>query len=198
MIQGSFTIISRFMLTYLTKGPAHLSVQSYSILFTLFWGMFIFSRFFSVYLSVKFDPILFFLTLLIFNSFLCVLFLMPFLTKYELFFWLIVPLLGMSSGPLMPCGLMIAKQILDFNSFVLSLFIVGMATGGLICQQLTGEFLDHFQVGSSWMGFTNTNSAYYIPHLIFLFSFLSLITFLPVYFFYKKFNLAKFYSPMQS
>lgn len=197
MTQGSFTIISRFMFTYLTKGPANLSIQTFSIIFSLFWGLFIFARFFSTYLSVKIDPVIFFTGLLVFNSFICMLFLIPILTQSNIFFWICVPLLGMSSGPLMPCGLMIAKQVLDFNSLVLSLFIVGMATGGIICQQLTGEFLDHFDPGSFWMGFNNPNSAYSIPHLTFLSSFFSLISFLPIYFLYKKFDQSNFYKVPQ-
>lgn len=197
MTQGSFTIISRFMLTYLTKGPANLSIQTYSILFSLFWGLFIFSRFFSTYLSLKIDPIIFFAIILIVNSIFCALFLVPFLSKYEIFYWIFVPMLGMSSGPLMPCGLMIAKQILDFNSLVLSFFIVGMATGGIICQQLTSEFLDHFKPDFNWMGFTNANSAYSIPHLTFLSALFSLITFIPIYFLYKHCNQSNYYKIAQ-
>lgn len=196
--QGSFTVITRFMLTYLTKGPANLDIKTYSIIISLFWALFIFSRFISTYLAVIIDPIYFFLIILFMNSFVSALFLVPALTTYELFFWIALPVLGATSGPIMPSGLMIAKEIINFNSFVLSLFIVGMASGGILFQQLTGELLDHFDINNNndskyWMGFKNVNSSYAIPHLIFLSSFLALITFLPIFILFKKCNQAMFY-----
>jgi len=198
LTQGSFTVITRFMLTYLTKGPANLDIKTYSIIISLFWALFIFSRFISTYLAVIIDPIYFFLIILFMNSFVSALFLVPALTTYEIFFWIALPVLGATSGPIMPTGLMIAKEIINFNSFVLSLFIVGMASGGILFQQLTGELLDHFDVNNNndskyWMGFKNINSSYAIPHLIFLSSFLALITFLPIFILFKKWNQAMFY-----
>ena len=188
MTQGAITIITRFMLTYLTKGPANLDIKAYSIIFTLFWGMFICSRFVSTYISLKVESIIFFFIILISNSFLCMLFLVPFLVKYEIFFWICIPILGLLQGPIMPLGLMVAKKALDFNSFVLSLLIMSMALGGMVSQQITGELLDHFRIGSHWMGFNDPNTSFIIPHLLFIYSFSSLIIFLPIFFLFRNFD----------
>ena len=125
--QAFFTILSRFMLTYLTKGPAQFSLKSFATIDTTFWVFVILGRFMATYLSIKINSVIFYLSLLTLNAAVSLLFLIPSLTSYKIFYWMTIPMLGALSGPLMPSGLMIAKQILEFNSFVLSLFIVGLA-----------------------------------------------------------------------
>lgn len=186
--QGYFTVISRFMLTYLTKGPAKLHVEIFVIIQTLFWAFFIGGRFFAAYLAFKLESIKFFFGILIVNLVICFLFLIPFLTNFKIFFWIGVSLLGLTSGPMTPTGLMVAKHLLNINSFVLSLFIVGLAIGGIIFQQITGAFLDYFVPSSSFMGFDSPSSPYIIPHLAFISSFLCVLFFVPIYFLYRKFS----------
>ena len=125
--QAFFTVLSRFMLTYLTKGPVQFTLESFATIETTFWAFVIVGRFMATYLSIKMNSVIFYLSLLVLNAAVSLLFLIPTLTSYKIFFWMFMPLLGFLSGPLMPSGLMIAKQILEFNSFVLSLFIVGLA-----------------------------------------------------------------------
>ncbi|CAF1128487.1 unnamed protein product [Brachionus calyciflorus] len=185
--QGYFTILSRFMITYLTIGPARLDVEIFIIIQTLFWAFFIVGRFLAAYLAFKFDTIKFFMWVLIGNFMVTILFLIPFLTEFKIFFWIGVSLLGLCSGPITPTGIMLAKQLLDINSFVLSLFIVGLAGGGIIFQQLTGALLDFYEPNkTSWMGFSQANSAFILPHLASIASFLCLSFFVPIYLIHRK------------
>lgn len=179
--QGAFTILTRFMFTYLSKGPCQSETQSYVVLETVFWVFIILSRFLAAFVSTKMNAINFFFFILFFNTTISGLFLAPSLTSSGLFFWAFIPLVGFSTGPLIPCGLMIAKKVLEFNSFLLSIFIVGLAVGGIVFQELTGTLLDQ-----EWPDFPN--SAYILPHLVCLCNFLSLMIFLPIFFLHKKFN----------
>ena len=166
----------------------------------------------AAYLAFKIDPIKFFFGNLILNLIVNFLFLIPGLTVSKLFFWINVSFIGFTNGPLIPSGLMVAKQILDFNSFLLSLFIVGIGTyfkphydfifnfllisllfltkkglGGVISIQTTGLLMDYFKP-TNWLGFQALNSSYLIPHLAFFCSFFSLLFFLPILFGYYRFT----------
>lgn len=178
--QGAFTILTRFMFTYLSKGPCQFETKSYIVLETVFWVFIILSRFLVAFVSTKMKAINFFFFILFFNTIISGLFLVPSLTSSGLFFWVFIPMVGFFTGPLIPCGLMIAKKVLEFNSFILSIFIVGLAVGGIVFQELAGTLLDQ-----EWPNFPS--SAYILPYLICLCNFLSLITFLPIFFLYKKF-----------
>lgn len=184
--QGYFTILTRFMLTYLTLGPAKINVDSFVAIQSLFWSFFIFGRFGAAYVAFKSNSAKFFLGLLVLNLLFGSLFLIPFFTQFKTFFWIGVSLLGLSSGPMMPTGIAIAKEMLDFTSFVLSLFIVGMGLGGIIFQQTTGSLLDHFKPGDNWLGFDDPNSAYIIPYISIIPSALCLVVFIPIIFLYSK------------
>jgi hypothetical protein len=187
--QGYFTVISRFMLTYLTLGPAKISVDSFVAIQTLFWSFFILGRFGAAYLAYKIDPIKFFVSILVINLAFVSLFLIPALTRSTVFFWIGVSLIGLSSGPITPTGLMIAKQMLEFSSFVLSLFIVGLAFGGIVFQQITGSLLDYYQPSpNDWFGFTDANSSYIIPYLAWLPSAACLLAFVPIYILFVRFD----------
>jgi hypothetical protein len=84
---------------------------------------------------------------------------------------------------------MVAKKVLgDYNSFVISLFSIGLGLGPLVFQQLTAFIVDNLKPASkSFLGFENFDSTYTIAHMIFLSSFLSFITFLVIVLIYKKF-----------
>ncbi|RNA38239.1 sodium-dependent glucose transporter 1A-like [Brachionus plicatilis] len=185
--QGYFTILSRFMITYLTMGPAKLEIEIFIIVQTLFWAFFIIGRFLAAYLAFKLDTVVFFTLILSLNFLINLLFIIPLFTKFSLFFWICIPLLGLCSGPMTPTGIMLAKQLLDINSFVLSLFIVGLASGGIVFQQVAGAFLDLLDPNEqSWLGFTNANSAYIIPHLACISSFFCLLFFVPIHLMHRN------------
>jgi hypothetical protein len=190
-ISGFFTVMSRFLLTYLTLGPAKLSIESFAYMQTLFWIFFILSRFCASYVALIFDGTKFYLFVLISNTFVSVLFLIPYLTvDNKMFFWFGISMLGLTSGPTIPSGLMVAKQILNFNAFLLSLFIVGIASGGILFQQLIGYLLDTFKSPQYLIGFDNKNinSSYIIPYIAFLASLLSLLFYIPVYLLNKLYS----------
>jgi len=107
--------------------------------------------------------------------------LIPILSHERIIIWILVPLLGVFSGPVMPCCLMVAKNILQFNSFVLSMFIVGMGLGGIIFQELCAVLLDRISPKF-------TNPVNVIPFLTFISSFASFAIFLLIFFFKNRFN----------
>lgn len=186
--QGFSTVITRFMLTYLVLGPAKFNVEVFVVVQTLFWSFFIFGRFLAAYLAFKIDSMKFYMGILVANLAVNLLFMIPILTSFHLFFWIAISLLGLTSGPMTPTGFMIAKNILDVNSLLLSLFIVGLAIGGILFQQITAGFLDFFKPSEMLMGFKNPNSSYIIPHVAFGGSFLCLLSFVLVYVLFVKFN----------
>jgi hypothetical protein len=186
--QGYFTVITRFMFTYLIVGPARLNMEVFVIIQTLFWSFFIFGRFFAAYVVFKVDSMKFYLVILVANLAFSSLFLFPYLTNFRMFFWICISLLGATSGPMTPTGFVVAKRILEVNSFLLSLLIVGLAIGGIIFQQITGGFLDLFRPDQNWMGFTDANYSYIIPYFAFAGSLLCLLAFVPVYLLYVKYH----------
>ena len=94
MIQGYITVISRYLLTYLTKGPANFSIAKYSTLTTLYWSFFILARFLAAFVAFKLNTILFVFVLLLLNMLVCLLFIIPIFTQYELFFWICICFMG--------------------------------------------------------------------------------------------------------
>jgi hypothetical protein len=167
-------------------GPAKLNLETFVAIQTLYWSFFIFGRFISAYLAYKIDSVHFLLGALVLNLVVNSLFLVPFFTLSQSFFWICVSMIGFSSGPLIPSGIMVAKQILDFNSFLLSLLIVGIGLGGVVSIGTTGLLMDYFKP-TYWFGFTATNSSYIIPHLAFFCSFFSFLFYVPILYGYNKF-----------
>lgn len=59
---------------------------------------------------------------------------------------------------------MIAKNILkEVNSFLVSMFVIGLGTGGLISVYITGIILDKFKPEPEWLTYQSANSTYTIP-----------------------------------
>lgn len=187
--QGYFTVISRFMFTYLTFGPAKLSVDEFVIVQTLFWIAFIIGRFLVAYITFAVDATKFFFNMLILNLVFNLFFIIPSIASHKIFFCVGVTLLGLSSGPITPTGLMVAKKILDFNSFILSLFIVGLAMGGIIFQEVTGALLDSDYSKFPLWGFQNPNASYIIPYIALIGSSCLLVIFVPIYLIQRKWTL---------
>ena len=142
----------------------------------------------AAFLGFKINSILFVFILIISNMGLCILFLIPFLTNYESFFWISISLLGLFSGPLQPSCYMSAKAFLGhYNSFIFSLFSIGLIFGGIFFQELTAKLLDSIEPSNYFLGFNHFEPAYIISHLFFGSSFLCLIIFIPICLIYKKF-----------
>ena len=119
---------------------------------------------------------------------LCILFLIPFFTNYESFFWIGISLMGLLSGPLQPSCYMSAKAFLgQYNSFIFSLFSIGLILGGIFFQELTAKLLDSVESRNYLLGFNHFEPAYIISYLFFGTSFLSLMIFIPIFCIYKKF-----------
>jgi hypothetical protein len=186
--QGFFTVFTRFLLTYLVLGPAKFDIESFSTINTLFWAFFIVSRFIAAYVAFRMDSLKFFFYVLLINMLFSASLMIPFLTNYRIFFWIVISALGFTTGPMTPTGFMIAKHILDINSFVLSLLIVGLAFGSIMFQQLTAGFLDYFTPMDGWMGFSQPHPSYVIPHVAFLSGILCFFFFVPVVVLYRRFN----------
>lgn len=181
MAQGSFTIVTRFMFTFLTRGPAKVATQTSTRIEMLFWIVIILSRFLSAFITTRIKPSKFLLIILFSNLIAATFLLVPILHRYEGFFWLLVPLIGFTSGPIIPCGLDLVKHMLKVNSFVLSVFIVGLAIGGIILQEVCGSLLD-----KEWIVFANQKSI--IPYLSFFTSLATLFIFLVIYSLHRAFH----------
>jgi len=187
-IQGHFTIVSKFMLPYLTKGPGKFSLSEYSNISSLFWAAFVASRFIAAFVAFKIDSITFVYALLLTNLLVSSIFLIPFFTLYKLVFWIGMVLMGLATGPCTPSTFMVAKNLIrNYNSFVLSLFSVSMSLGTMFFQQITGMLLDEIQPRYSFLGFDNFESAYIISYAFFMPCFASFIVFMIAYFIYRKY-----------
>ncbi len=164
-ISGLVSTISTFLLTYLTKGPSGFEIKTCYILRTLYWVFFVLGRFSAAILAFKMNSLLFFLILVIINIVLFVLFIIPILSSCQIFYWFIISALGFFTGPIIPSGFMVAKHILsDLNSFLVSLFCIGLGFGMVLSQFLTGFLLDKFNPRLNWLGYTSTtNSTFIIP-----------------------------------
>ena len=178
--QGYFTIITRFMFTFLTRGPAEIATKTSQTIEMFFWIIIICSRFLSAILTTYIKPSNFFIVILSFNTLITALFLIPISHEYQGFYWILVPLLGFTSGPIIPCGLDLAKQMLKINSFILSIFIVGLASGGIIFQEVCGSLLD-----KQWIVFINQKSI--IPYLSFFTSLTTFLVYLQIYSIHRVF-----------
>lgn len=107
-IQGYITVISRYLLTYLTKGPGNFDVTTYSYLATFYWSVFIVARFLAAIVAFKMSAIVFVFGLLALNMIVCLLFVIPFFTHYSLFFWFGIGFMGLTSGPMQPSSFMVS------------------------------------------------------------------------------------------
>ena len=187
-IQGHFTIVSKFMLPYLTKGPGKFSLSEYSNISSLFWAAFVASRFIAAFVAFKIDSITFVYALLLTNLFMSSIFLVPYLTMYKLVFWIGMGLMGLATGPCTPSTFMVAKNLIrNYNSFVLSLFSVSMSLGTMFFQQITGILLDSIEPRDNFLGFENFESAYILSYAFFIPCFVSFVVFMIAYFIYRKY-----------
>jgi hypothetical protein len=191
-LQGYLTIVSKFMLTYLTKGPAKFTINEYTNLQSLFWLLFILSRvcttFLAFYLNNS-NSILFVFLLFLMNAFVTVLLLVPAFAQSKLFFWLAISLIGLAVAPAHPSMFMVAKHILDdYNSFIIAVFSIGLGLSSVAFQELVGDLLDFLQPRDKFLGFLNFNSSYIIAHVLFIPAAMSFFLFVAVILIYKKYS----------
>ena len=193
--QGHFTVISKFMLTYLTKGPGKFTIDDYSNLLTLFWLLFVVSRLLTAFLAFRINSLVFMFVLFLINVIANLIFLIPYLTTFKSFFWIGISLMGWAMGPLIPSTFMVAKDVIkNYNSFVLSIFSVGMGLGSIFFQQITGDLLDLIGTNEykNVLGFEDFNSAYVIAYLFFIPCAISFTLYIISLIIYKKnFHLIK-------
>ena len=186
-LQGYITVSGKFMLTYLTKGPGKFSIETYSQLQTLYWSIFVVSRLLAAFFAFKIDPIIFVFSLFLFNLITCFLFIIPYFTQMKMFFWISIPAMGLFSGPMLPSAFMIAKTFLvKYNSFIISIFLIGNGLGGIFFQQVTGNILDYFKPSNNFLGYEDFQPAYLISHAFFIPSLISFLFLIPIYLIYKK------------
>lgn len=188
-LAGYIAVITKFMLTYLTKGPANFTVDVYTQLQTVYWALFVCSRFSAAIFAFKLDPLVFLFGLFLANMIICFLFVVPYFTTFPTFYWYGMLLMGITSGPMQPSSYMIAKDILvEYNSFILSVFSIGVGFGALFFQEITGRLLDYFsEPRDNFLGFEVFQPAIVISHLFFVTSLLCFLLLIPIFYVYKKF-----------
>lgn len=185
-LAGYIAIICKFMLTYLTKGPAQMSVNTYTTIQTLYWAVFVFSRFSTAIFAFNINPIVFIFFLFLANAIVCGLFIVPILTEYSLFFWVGMVLMGFTSGPMQPSSYMVAKKLLvEYNTFTMSVFSIGVALGSIFFQEIAGRLLDYFNEPSNNIFFEYPASV--IAYLFFFTSFFISLIFIPSWLIYTKY-----------
>ena len=184
-LQGFLTILSKFMLTYLTKGPARFTIDEYTNVQSLFWLLFILSRVATTFAAFRLNnsnaSLWFMFILLALNTFITALLLVPaFATGpwNKLFFWLAISLIGFVVAPVHPSMFMVAKHILDdYNSFIIALFSIGLGLSSVAFQEMLGDLLDWVPPSESFLGFNNFNSSYIIAHVLFIPALLAFLLF---------------------
>jgi hypothetical protein len=146
--------------------------------------------------AFRMDACRFYLGILALNTATLTLLIIPMLIySSKLYYFILIPLLGLVSGPLIPGAIMVAKNLLSFfNTFILSLFIMSMAIGGIVFQEITAHILDHPYKSTNFVEKTldylsgDYKSAYIIPYLSLIACSLGLFTFIPIKFLYRKYG----------
>jgi len=155
-VSGFNNVLTGYNLTFLTRGPAKFSTESFMTLQTMYWAFFICGRFLTAYLAYKINALLFYTLLILLNFILLIFYCIPFFNTNQWFYWISNCFLGLLTGPLIPCSFMIAKHVLiNVNAFLVSMFVVGLSIGGIASQYITGIFL-------TWEEY---NPVYYLPVL---------------------------------
>ena len=188
-LAGYITIISKFMLTYLTKGPAKFSINTYTQLQTMYWIVFVSVRFVTAIIAFRLDAAKFVFCLLLANVVSSFLFIYPYFCQFSEFYWIGIFFMGVTSGPMQPSSFMAAKKFLvEYNAFIMSVFTIGIAIGAIVFQDVAGRLLDYFiEVRYDFLGFEVFEPATIISHLFFWSSLMCFLIYIPIYVIYKKF-----------
>ena len=165
---GGFSIVLvNFMLPYITKGPAKLTISSFYKIQMLFWIFNTIGRLIASFVAYKLDTLLFFF-LLISCNFICILlYAIPYFNTMPKFYFIIIGPLAAFNAPLIPSIFMVINHMMGHVSSVLiAIFGIGLATGAISAQYFTGFLLDEFKPNLNWLNYTDTNSVYIIPFII--------------------------------
>ncbi len=190
MTIGGFSIVlGNFMLTFITKGPAKLPLDTFFKIQMLFWIFNVFGRLLASVIAFKLNTLLYFFILILLN-FICIfLYTIPYLNSMPVFYWFITIPLATVSGPVIPSTIMVAKHIMkQVSSVLISLFGVGLAIGAISIQYLTGFLLDEFIPDSNLFGYNDATSAYIIPIIILISVSVSFLVYLVLILVYKRFK----------
>ncbi len=176
-LAGYISIISKFLLTYLTKGPAQMTIEAYTTVQTLYWTFYVLARFATAILAFRINPVVFLGILFLANTVVCGLFLVvPYLSGSVILYWIGTVSMGITSGPMHPASFMAAKKLLvDYNMFTMSVFSIGLAIGGILFQETVGRLLDYY------------GEAQVVAYLFFGSSLLVFLLFVPISLIYRKF-----------
>jgi hypothetical protein len=187
------SINSSYMVSYLTKGPAKLSLDTFFMIQMLFWVFYVIGRLLTTFIAYKMNNSLFFMFLLTINLILAILYAVPSFNSMQIFYWFIINLLATGTGPIIPGCFMIAKHtLLSINSVIVSIISIGMSIGFIVSQYLTGYLLDKLVLDQQWFGYKDVTSIFIIPYILLFFIVLScpiyLIIFCIQYHFSKIYN----------
>lgn len=188
------SINSTYMVSYLTKGPAKLSLDTFFMLQMLFWVFYVIGRLLTTFIAYKMNNSLFFMFLLTINLILAILYAVPSFNSIKIFYWFIINLLATSTGPIIPCCFMIAKHTLfSINAVIVSIISIGMSIGFIVSQYLTGYLLDKLVLHQHWFGYKDVTSIYIIPYILLFFILLACPIYLII--FCIQYHLRKIYEP---
>ena len=165
---GGFSIIlANFMLTYTTKGPAKLSLNSFFLIQMLFWVFNVVGRLLASVVAYKLNTLVYFFVLIILN-FTCIsLYSIPQLNSTTIFYWLIIIPLSTVNGPIIPSTMMVLKHVMgQVSSVLIAIFGIGLAIGAVSVQYLTSFLLDEFEPNPNWLSYKDATSVYIIPIII--------------------------------
>lgn len=190
MLVGAHAIVlGSFMLTYVTTGPAKISLNSYFTLYILFWLFVTISRLITTIVAFRISTLKVYAVIILFNILCSILYILPVLNKNQLFYWFIIPMLALASGPVIPSTLMFAKYLLvNINSAIVALIAFGFASGAIASSYLTGFLLDNFKPNPNWFGYDNSTSIYIIPLIIFISILICFVLFLLLVFANRHFK----------
>lgn len=99
---GVNNVLTAFMRTYLTLGPAKFTNAQYSTLASSYWIFFTIGRFAAALIAFKMNSILFFTLLILSNVITLGLFCIPYFSTWKQFYFIAICILGITSGPLVP------------------------------------------------------------------------------------------------
>ena len=159
-------VLTSYMLTYATKGPAKFARNDFLTIQTLFWIIFIVGRFSAALIGFKLNSFYFFTFLSLLNGVFSVI-LSTKLNEIQASYWFTILAIGFTNGPLIPSAFAVAKYVfVKTNALLVSIFCIGLGIGSLGSTYLTGYLLDVFKPKDLWLGYKNPQSAYAIPLIL--------------------------------
>ena len=196
---GGFSIILvNFMITFTTKGPAKLPLNSYFSIQVLFWIFIVVGRLLASLVAYKLNTLVYFFTLILLNLACIALYAIPYFNSIQKFYLFIIIPLSLFNAPVIPSIFMVLKHIMGkVSSILISLSGIGLAIGAISAQYLTSFILDKFEPKPDWLGYKNATSVYTIPIIVLFNVMVSVLVFfllVLVYNFYKRKNKRNLFS----